>query len=337
VAATAAVVVRVQADRDVLAVLDVATEPLDLVGVGVRRGHLDRGGQVEDDLAAVLGLPDVHDRVADLDAELQLGAGEDLGAVLVAERGAGHVLLGVLHDQLGAAGGDGAHLVLRGVEDDATEQRRDGVVEVDVGAPGAGQRLRGPLDEVLAGLGQDRDRDVVGDDVLLDQRAHEREVGLAGRREPDLDLLVAHAHEQLEHAALAHRGHGVDEGLVAVAQVGGQPARGLRDGLGRPGAVGQVDGRERAVAAERHRRRLLRRDDVAGQSGAVRGHVGVFLGVLVRSLRSVHDELRAEGPDLVDLDAAEKESARVHRGQPTPRSSGTTTLQRWAGSDRLGS
>jgi hypothetical protein len=41
------------------------------------------------------------------------------------------------------------------------------------------------------------DGDVVGDQVLLDELADEVEVGLAGRREADLDLLVAHLYEQV--------------------------------------------------------------------------------------------------------------------------------------------
>ena len=67
-----------------------------------------------------------------------------------------------------------------------------------------------------------------GISVLFDEAAHEVEVGLAGRREADLDLLVAHAHEQVEHDALALGAHRVDERLVAVAQVDGAPARRLR-------------------------------------------------------------------------------------------------------------
>ena len=71
---------------------------------------------------------------------------------------------------------------------------------------------------------------------------HEVEVGLARRREADLDLLVAHPDEQVEHPQLALGVHRVDERLVAVAQVDGAPARGLVDPLGRPGAVGQLHG-----------------------------------------------------------------------------------------------
>ena len=65
----AAVVVRVQADGGDVAAGQVAAEPLDLVGVDVGRRHLDRRRQVEDDLAAGLGLPHVGDRLADLERE----------------------------------------------------------------------------------------------------------------------------------------------------------------------------------------------------------------------------------------------------------------------------
>ena len=118
-------------------------------------------------------------------------------------------------------------------------QHRRRVVEVHDGLLGAADRVEGALDEVVAALGQHLDRHVVGDVAALDELAAEVEVGLARRREADLDLLVAHLHEQLEHAQLALGVHRVDEGLVAVAQVDRAPARGLLDALGRPGAVGR--------------------------------------------------------------------------------------------------
>src|SRR3546814_2696175 len=58
---------------------DVAVEPLDLVGVDVRRRHLDRRRQVEDGPALRRRLPDVHHRLADLLGEVELGAGEAFG------------------------------------------------------------------------------------------------------------------------------------------------------------------------------------------------------------------------------------------------------------------
>ena len=112
------------------------------------------------------------------------------------------------------------------------------------GAPA--MRLVGALDQLVAALGQHLDGDVVGDQVFLDQLAHEVEVGLARRREPDLDLLEAHRHEGLEHAPLALRVHRVDERLVAVAEVDRAPPGRLGELLVGPGAVGQLERHERA-------------------------------------------------------------------------------------------
>ena len=71
-------------------------------------------------------------------------------------------------------------------------------------------------------------RHVVGYLAGLDQFADEVEVGLARGGEADLDLLVTHPDEQVEHRVLADDVHRVDQRLVAVAQVGGQPARRAR-------------------------------------------------------------------------------------------------------------
>ena len=64
----AAIVVRVQAHADVLALRYVAAKILDLIGEHVRRRHLDGGRQIDDDLAAALRLPHVDHGVADFDA-----------------------------------------------------------------------------------------------------------------------------------------------------------------------------------------------------------------------------------------------------------------------------
>ena len=112
------------------------------------------------------GLPDVHHRVADLDGELQLGPGEDLRRVLVAELDVAEVLLGVLHHQLGAPGGERDALGPVDVEHHPPKQRRGRVVHVDGRGLGPDERLGGALDQILASLGQHRDGDVVGDPVL---------------------------------------------------------------------------------------------------------------------------------------------------------------------------
>ena len=245
------VVVGVQAEDDVLAVVEVAVHPLDGVGVDVGGGHLDGRRQVDDDRPLGGRLEDLEHLVADADRELQLGAGVGLRRVLVEDGGLGDGLLELLA-QPGALDGDVADAVLVEAEDHPALQRRGRVVEVHDRLLGAAQRLVGALDELLASLGQHLDHHVVGDQVLLDQHPHEVEVGLRGRREADLDLLVAHGHEQLEHLLLAGRGHRLDEGLVAVAQVDRAPARRGGDGPVRPGPVTEGDRHEGDVAVERH-------------------------------------------------------------------------------------
>jgi hypothetical protein len=145
-----------------------------------------------------------------------------------------------------------------GVEDHPPLQGAGGVVEVHDGLLGAAQGLEGALDQLVAGLREHLDRDVVGDQVVLDELPDEVEVGLAGRREADLDLLVAHLDQEFEHPPLAVGRHRVDEGLVAVAEVHRAPARSDGRDLLRPGAVGQHHGGEGGVAMDRHPRGLLR-------------------------------------------------------------------------------
>src|SRR5690606_14595333 len=145
-------------------------------------------------------------------------------------------------------------------EDDLALQDAGGVVQVHDGLLGTRDGLVGALDQVLARLGQHLDGDVVGNEVFFDELTHEVEVRLARRREPDLDLLVAHADEQLEHDALALGRHRVDEGLVSVSQVYRAPAGRLSDAGRGPGAIGEIDGDllvERPVLVDRHRRRAL--------------------------------------------------------------------------------
>ena len=266
--ARSAVVVVVNGQAHALAVGEVAAHPLDLVRVDVGRGALDGGWQVEDDLAVALGLPYVHDGLADLQGVFALGVHEDLRGVLEAEdRVIVQNLLGARDDLAGAVNGELADVIAVHAEDDLAEQRGHGVVEVDSGPRHADAGVHGAVDEVAAGLGEHRDGDVLGDGVVVHQRAHEVVVGLGGGGETDLDLFEAHAHQQVEDGPLGLGPHGLDEALVAVAQVRGEPAGSMRDALGRPGAVGQIglnDINEGDVLAKRHSGGLLG----CGASGA---------------------------------------------------------------------
>ena len=238
--ALAAVVVRVQADDDRLAAVEVAHHPLDGVGVDVGGRHLDGRREVDDHLVVRGRVDDRDDLVADPHGELELGAGVRLRRVLVVDVGLGDGLL-ELAAEASTLEGDVDDALLAHPEDHAALQHRGRVVEVDDRRPRAADGVVGALDEVVAALREHLDRHVVGDVPALDELAAEVEVGLARAREADLDLLVAQPHEELEHPHLALGVHRVDEGLVAVAQVDRAPARGLGHHPVGPGAVGQVD------------------------------------------------------------------------------------------------
>src|SRR5690606_13109918 len=174
-----AVIVRVHADDDAVAIAHIATEPFDLIGVHIGRGRLDGGRQIEDDLLFRGGLPDVHDGVADFQRELRLGGAEDFRRVFVEPVGfrvPGRVLL----DQLCAGDGDLFDLCLAHVEDDLAEGGRAGVIQVHHGllSPGAGRH--GLADQVFTRLGEHDDGHIVGNALFIDQFAHEVEVGLRG-------------------------------------------------------------------------------------------------------------------------------------------------------------
>ena len=165
--------------------------------------------------------------------------------------------LGVLATPLGAAHRDLLDALAVEAEDDAALQLGDRVVEVHDRPRRALDRLERPLDEVLACLREHDDRQIVGDQLLLDQHAREVEVGLRGGRETDLDLVETEPHQQVEHAALALAVHRVHERLVAVAEIDRHPVRGVVDHAVRPRPIGQMDGGVVRVLVKRHRHRWL--------------------------------------------------------------------------------
>ena len=132
----APVIVRVQGQHDAVAVRDMPQEPLDGVGIEVRGVHLDRRRQVQDELLLGRRLDDVHDRLADLDGELHLGARVALGRVLVEDLGVAHRVL-ELPAQLGRVDGDVDDARLVEAEHHPPLQDGRGVVEVHDGPAGS--------------------------------------------------------------------------------------------------------------------------------------------------------------------------------------------------------
>ena len=135
---------------------------------------------------------------------------------------------------------------------------------MDDGTRCALQRFERAADQGLARLRQHLDGHVIGNQVLVDQLAHEVELGLRCRGKADLDLLETDLHKHLEHAQLALNVHRLDQRLVAVTQVGAQPDGSLGDHGIRPGAICQAYRLERWIFACR----ILEHHD-GGLSGEV--------------------------------------------------------------------
>ena len=237
----AAIIVGVHADDRAVAVLHVPAEPLDLVGVDVRGGHLHRGRQVDDHRVLRGRLPHVHHRLADLQGEIQFRAGEALRRILVAHA---HIAVpGLLADEPGTLDAKVDDLPAAHAENHLALQGGGGVVQVH-------HRLARPLDggegladELLSRLGEHLHEHAVRDVAAVDEQPEEIELDLGGRGETDLDLLEADLDQQPEHLQLLLQVHRLDEGLVAVAQIDAAPHRRPVDDPVRPGAVRQPDWR----------------------------------------------------------------------------------------------
>ncbi len=278
--AGATVVVGVQADDHAVTAVDMAAEPLDLVGIDVRRGAFNRGWQVEDHLVLWRRVPYLDHRVTHFLGELQLGGAEGFRGVFEGPLGF-RLLCGIFDEQLGRVDRDGLDAVLVLVEHDAAERRRGRVVQVHDGFLRATQRFEGACDQVFTALGQHLDSGVLGDVVVFDQGAHEVKVGLRSGRERGLDFLHADGDQRLPEAQLFHRVHRLDQRLVAITQVGTAPDRRLGDGFRRPGAVGDIDGREGTVLRRRvfehaHRKILCGkgREKAACRKSVIGGEAG---------------------------------------------------------------
>ena len=227
--AAAAVVMRVQAEHHVFAVFEVFGDVLALLGENVRHGVFDGGGDVDDRLAVCRGLPHVEHGVAHFQGVFGLGTRKTFGAVFKAvafARLVGQLLQKfcpfhrdlqdgglVLFEHLLALGDGG------------------GVIHVhdDVFRPADG--LEGAADDVLARLRQHLHGDVVGDEPLVDEGAHEHVLRFAGGGEADLDLFEADLDQELEEFHLLLQRHRLDERLVAVAKVYRAPHGGVVDGV----------------------------------------------------------------------------------------------------------
>src|SRR5699024_921864 len=200
----------------------VAVHPLDGVCVNIRGDHLYRRWQVDDHWFLRGSFHTVHHGVTHINCEIQLGTSEGFWGVLPAPVG-----VGVIHsnglDQLCGIGGQLLNCCLILAEYHATLQLGGGVIKVHDDILCTLASFKGAANQVRTRVNQTLDGDVFWNQVLLNDFTNEVEVGLRCRRETHLNFLVAHLHQQLEHAVLTCRRHRVDQSLIAIAQVNSTP------------------------------------------------------------------------------------------------------------------
>jgi hypothetical protein len=150
-------------------------------------------------------------------------------------------------DQARAVDGDVDDLVLGHAEHDAAEYRRHRVIHVDDGAFGAD--ADSTVRRISSSRAWVRTMMVTSSGMRFSStsmRTKSKSVCEADGKPTSISLMPI-LHQHLEETQLLFGAHRLDQRLVAVAQVGAHPDRRLGDGLGRPLAVGQVDGGERTV------------------------------------------------------------------------------------------
>ena len=258
--ASAAVVMGVHGQHNGVTALDIAVRPLHHVGKHIGAGVLDGCGQVDDALLIRCGLPDFCHGVDHALGELHFGVRVHLGRVLESPVRLRVFRCDVL-EQLGIAARQLHDLVFAHAQHHAAHHRCCRVVQVNNGTGYTFQGFKSAAHQMLTCLGQHLHGHVIRNALFLDELAHEVELDLRSRRKAHFNFLEADLDQLLEHAHLALDIHGLDQRLVAVAQVHAAPDGGLADGCVRPGTVSQTNRYKRTVLAcgvlqHRHRSSL---------------------------------------------------------------------------------
>ena len=241
-----AVVVGMDTDNHVIAVLNIVVNQLYLICKDVRGADFHRGRQVNDHPLPLIRTPHGVHRINDFDGEIRLRGTEGFRGIL--EAPVGLRLFGrTIAYPLSRAYRNGLAAGLVHVEHLLAERRRGGVVDMHHCIFCAFQGLKRPRDQFFPSLGEHLNMHIVGHQIFLDQGPAKIKIDLAGRRKTHLDFLEAQFHQHLEKTALLRHGHGLDQRLVTVTQVHRRPQGRFLDTLVRPATVGLVDNRKRLI------------------------------------------------------------------------------------------
>ena len=189
--AGAAVVVRVDADHNRIAILKVTHHPLNLVRIDIRRVHLDRQREVDDHLLLrCRHAPLIEYRLADLERKVELGSHKALRGVLEDDVVAPELFHAGL-DHLDAVYGNLLNLLAARVEDHVALQGIGRIVDVHNRVRNALDGLEGSANQVLAALREHLDMHIRRNHLPQRKQTEEVKLNLRGRRKADLDFLKA--------------------------------------------------------------------------------------------------------------------------------------------------
>lgn len=90
--------------------------------------------------------------------------------------------------------------------------------------------------------------DIVWDPLALNQLSHKSEIGVAGSRVGDLDLLEAADKELVKECVLLLNRHRICQRLIPIAKVGGEPYWYFVERFGWPLTIGQLERSIRLVS-----------------------------------------------------------------------------------------
>ena len=221
--AASAVIVRMYGHDHIFTVLQMFADIFHLLRKHVRTGQLHRSRQIDDRMAGQYRFPHIQHPVADFQRIFRFCCGKVFGRILKPD---GCVALSRVFEEHGRSfRRHPEYIALRFSEYLPALDRRYGIIQVHDRAGGASDRLVCPPYDMLPGLCQYLNRDIVRYQILLDQCPAEQVLRLGSSRKSDLDLLKPHPHQKVEIAELLVQVHGNNQRLISVTQIHAAPQR----------------------------------------------------------------------------------------------------------------
>ena len=223
--AATSVVVRVQAQNNFVAELEIFTYVGDLRGVNVRQTHFNSDGNIYNRFAVNDRLPHVQNRVTNFQRIFRLGARETFGRIFKAIIRAR--LFRQLKQKFCSVDCNIFYFVFGHSKDLLALCHRSRIVNVDDCIFRAVQCLKSFLYDMFPRLRQDLNRHVVGNQIIFYQLAKECIFGIAGGGEAHFYFLESDFDERFIKFNFLVQTHRDYQRLIAVAQINTTPYRSL--------------------------------------------------------------------------------------------------------------